>query len=294
MIGFQKFFLAFCYVKIAISKKGARYCTGQAVYSQHHEKNICKDKDMQLNQHLKEAMAARARQTRIDHICLGLGYTGVSLNDGGIGIAYTYFNNKTGCTLMRNYQDFEGRPATDLLALIESREPLERSMALSLINALNHPQVKHLPPDKNNDVLLETLGIGPSSRVAMVGFFKPMMGLLESKGAAVEVIDEFRGMGDKKQFYAHLSDWADAALVTSTAILNNTLEDILEHVGPGVKTALLGPSTPMVAQSFSHWPVIKALAGSVPLETAAVLKTVRHGLGTPYLHRYCNKVTLTL
>jgi uncharacterized protein (DUF4213/DUF364 family) len=72
------------------------------------------------------------------------------------------------------------------------------------------------------------------------------------------------------------------------------LEDILGHLGPGVKAGLVGPSTPMLAAAFTDWPAVRALAGSVPLDAEAVLKTVRHGLGTPYLHRYCNKVTLTV
>jgi uncharacterized protein len=195
---------------------------------------------------------------------------------------------------VRNYQDFGDRPAEALLALIESQDYLERSMALALINALNHANIRHLPPDNKNDLLLEALGIVPQSKVAMVGFIKPLVRLLESKGATVEVLDDFREMGEKARFYRHLSKWADAALITSTAIINNTVEEILEAVGPTVKTALLGPSTPMVAQAFSPWPVVKALAGIVPLDSAAMLKTVRHGLGTPYLHRCSTKITLIL
>jgi uncharacterized protein (DUF4213/DUF364 family) len=249
---------------------------------------------MKLNRHLYEIMEARARQSRIAQVCMGIGYTAVTLDDGSIGVAYTYFDTKTGCTLVRNYQDFEDQPAETLLTLIESRDYLERSMALALINALNHANIRHFPPNNKNDLLLEVLGIVPQSKVAMVGFIKPLVKLLESMGAKVEVIDDFRGMGKKARFYRHLSNWADAALITSTAIINNTVEEILEAVAPSVKTALLGPSTPMVAQAFSPWPVIKALAGIVPLDSAAVLKTVRHGLGTPYLHRCSTKITLTL
>jgi uncharacterized protein (DUF4213/DUF364 family) len=249
---------------------------------------------MNLNRRLYEAMAHLTRQVRIKNICLGLGYTAVTLEDGSVGVAYTYFDNKTGCTLVRNYQDFEDRPAAELLALIESRDYLERSMALALINALNHANVCHLPPDKDNAVLFETLGIGPQSKVAMVGFIKPLVTLLESMGAMVEVIDEFRGMGEQALFFQDLAHWADAALITSTAIINNTVEEILDRVGPTVKAALLGPSTPMVAQAFSPWPAVKALAGIVPTDPAAVLKAVRHGLGTPYLHRCSTKITLTL
>ena len=101
-------------------------------------------------------------------------------------------------------------------------------------------------------------------------------------------------MGNKDRFYRNLASHADVALITSTAILNSTLEQILEKTGKHVKVALLGPSTPMVAEAFSHWPMVKALAGIIPSQNDMVLKSVRHGLGTRHLHRYSRKVTLTL
>lgn len=52
-------------------------------------------------------------------------------------------------------------------------------------------------------------------------------------------------------------------MLTSTSILNNTTEEILSRLAPGVKVVMLGPSTPMVAAAFSHLPV-HILAGTVP------------------------------
>jgi uncharacterized protein (DUF4213/DUF364 family) len=83
-------------------------------------------------------------------------------------------------------------------------------------------------------------------------------------------------------------------LITSTTILNNTLESILDRAAEKVRIALLGPSTPMVAEAFEHRPMVKALAGIVPGRIDPVLKTVRHGLGTRHLHRCSRKVTLSL
>lgn len=253
-----------------------------------------RDKAMRINQRLLDCLTDRARQTDIELVCLGLGYTVVTTSDGGIGLAYTYFDHKTGCNLVTNYQDFEGRPARDLLPWIQSSAPLERSMALALINALSRSDLVDLPPDKDNGALFDALAIGPGTRVAMVGLFKPLMQILASREAHVEVIDEFRGIGSKEHFYHQLSHWAEAVLMTSTTLLNMTFEKIMAHVPNNVRTALLGPSTPMVTQAFVDWPAIKALAGTIPLEHQPVLKAVRHGLGTPYLHRHSKKVTLLI
>jgi uncharacterized protein (DUF4213/DUF364 family) len=245
-----------------------------------------------IHQRLFDAMVHKAKQVNIEYLCLGLGYTAVTTSRGDLGLAYTYFDHKTACTPVGEYQDFEGRPATELLALIHSANPLERSMALALINALCLSDLAHLPSDRGNTILFNGLGIGPSVKVAMVGYIKPLVALLESKGAAVEVIDEFRSMGQKEAFYKKLGRWADVAIITSTSLLNNSFEEIMAHVAKDVRAALVGPSTPMVAEAFCHWPMIKALAGTVPLENEPILKSVRHGLGTPYLHKYSKKATL--
>jgi uncharacterized protein (DUF4213/DUF364 family) len=248
---------------------------------------------MHLNQKLYTIMAARAERTTITEICMGLGYTAVTTSDGGLGLAYTYFENKTGCTPAGAYVDHEGRPAVELLAMIRSDSPLERSKALALINALNFDQLQGLPNDRRNDTLFDLLGIESGSRVAMVGYFKPLMRLIESRGAKATVIDAFQGIGEPKAFFHKLSQWADSALITSTAILNNTMESILDRLPADARAAVLGPSTPLIPDLFADWPAVKALAGTVPVNIAAVLKAVRHGLGTPYLHRHSRKATIT-
>jgi uncharacterized protein (DUF4213/DUF364 family) len=75
--------------------------------------------------------------------------------------------------------------------------------------------------------------------------------------------------------------------------LNNTAEKILGHAHPGIKTVMLGPSTPMVKEAFDHLPV-HMLAGTVPLDKDKILKAVRHGMGTPILHQFSRKSYLSI
>jgi len=82
-------------------------------------------------------------------------------------------------------------------------------------------------------------------------------------------------------------------MLTSTAVLNNSTEDILANAGENVKTIMLGPSTPMVADGFKHLPV-HMLAGTVPVDKENTLKVIRHGMGTPVLHKHSRKVFLNI
>ncbi len=109
----------------------------------------------------------------------------------------------------------------------------------------------------------------------------------------MEILDTSRGLGHKEEFYKKLKNWAQVLLLTSTSILNNSTEEILANVAEKVKTVMLGPSTPMAAEAFRHLPVAM-LAGTVPIDKEKTLKAIRHGMGTPVLHKFSRKVFLTL
>ena len=248
---------------------------------------------MRLNQKLYDLFISKANEVKIEILSLGLGYTAVSLSDGGIGLAYTHFENKKSCMLLNKNIDFEGKSADQLLEKIKSENTVERSMALALINALNYEQALLLPEDPDNKIMFDTLKIGKESNVAMVGFFGPLVKNFKEQNITLEILDASRNLGIKKEFYDKLGNWADVLLLTSTSILNNTTEEILANVGQKVNSVMLGPSTPMVKEAFEHLPV-NILAGTVPLDTAKTLKAVRHGMGTPVLHKFSRKSFLSL
>ena len=248
---------------------------------------------MILNDRLFNLFRDKAAKTRVDLLCLGLGYTAVVTTDGGIGIAYTYFEDKKSCMVLNEAIDYEGQPAGTLLEKIKSESTIERSMALALVNALNYQHALQLPEDKKNEILFEKFKIEKGTKVAMVGYFGPLIERFEQSGAVLDILDRSRGFGQIEDFYKKLKNWADVLFLTSTSILNNSTEDILANVHDRVKTLMLGPSTPMVAAAFDHLPV-HMLAGTVPLDRENIIKAVRHGMGTPVLHRFSRKSYLAL
>ncbi len=248
---------------------------------------------MILNDNLFNLFKDKAERIRIDLLCLGLGYTAVVTSDGGIGIAYTYFEDKKSCMLLNEAADYEDRPAVDLLEKIKGDHPIGRSMALALVNALNYQNALKLPEDKNNEIMFEQFKISKGTKVAMVGYFRPLIKHFEQREAVLDILDQSRGLGRKADFYKNLKNRAEVLFLTSTSILNNSTEEILANVHDKVKTLMLGPSTPMVAGAFDHLPV-HMLAGTVPLDKERLLKAIRHGMGTPVLHKFSRKSYLAL
>jgi len=248
---------------------------------------------MTICQRLCRAMRTRADRVTVDTLSIGLGYTALSVSDGGLGLAYTAFDSKTHCTIISRGEEFEGRPASELLSLMTSEKPLYRSIGLALINALNHRRAMTLPEDRHNDFLFDLLRIRDGSRVAMIGFFKPLAAKLNAIGADVSVVDLGRQMGDLDAFISRLKDWPDAVIMTSTSLLNDTADRLLAASNPAVPLAMVGPSTPLVAEVFHHTPV-QVLAGTVPVKIEETFKAIRHGKGTPALQRFGRKAYVTV
>ena len=248
---------------------------------------------MLLTEKMYDHFYRKAHETVVASLFIGLSYTAVTTTDGGIGLAYTYVNPTGCCSMNRDYRDYEGEQAIELLAEIKSRDPLHRSMGLALINAMNYHKASELPEDSSDGFWMDSFGVESNSRIAMVGLFRPLVKIFQERGASVEVLDDFQGVGERNRFNEKLKDWAEVLVLTSTSILNDTTEGILNLLGPGVKVVMIGPSTPLVPDIFHDFPV-HMLVGTVPTDTEGVLKAIRHGVGTPVIHRHSRKVCLAV
>ena len=246
---------------------------------------------MLLTRRLYETSLPLAEATTVASLTVGLGYTVVATDDGGFGVSYTWLEGRE-CRSFRNgYRDVEGEPAGVLLERLLSDDPFQRSIGLATVNALNRPRACGCADDDGGPVSrsLRLLEVGPGTHVCMVGYFPPLAAALPKLGVELEVIDSSLGMGDPARFRGLLASWADALIVTATAILNDSIEDLLEAAAPGVKTLVLGPSTPLVPEAFSHLPVT-VLAGIAPLNPAGIERVVRHGAATPGMKPFVRKV----
>ncbi|MBN2424187.1 MAG: DUF364 domain-containing protein [Calditrichaceae bacterium] len=247
----------------------------------------------QIDERILRLFSEQAEAVKVTNLVIGIGYTAVQTSDGGIGLSYTYFKDKTSCYITENYVNYEGQPASLLLSRLTSPNSIERSMSLALVNALNYRSADRMPEDKSNLKMLEMLGYSKKMNVAMVGYIKPLEKILQENHSGIMIIDDFQNIGNKTDFYSKLKNWADLLILTSTSISNNTLEAIIAETSPDIKSAILGPGTPMAPPLFDGFP-IHYLGGTVPVDKDAVLRYIRHGMGTRQIHKSSKKVYITI
>jgi hypothetical protein len=158
---------------------------------------------MDLNSKFYDLFINKARRVNVEILSLGLGYTAVTTSGGGIGLSYTYFGDKKSCMVLNKHIDYEGKSADLLLEKIISDNTVERSMALALINALNYTEALNMPEDHDNKIMFDEFQIGPGRRVAMVGYFPPLVRIFEEMDVSLEILDISRGLGQRKNFIAN-------------------------------------------------------------------------------------------
>lgn len=237
---------------------------------------------------IQREAAAAARPRSVADVRIGLTYTAVVLDDGGFGLALTFLDGwERGCQAFGERESLIGRPAGALLEWLSSRIPVEAALGLACANALfNRPAPAQLAGD-----VLEQAGLRESDRVVMVGHFRPIEKRLRARVAELAIFERRRpdpGVQSADEVFSALPQ-ADVALITSTALLNHTLDPILQAAAGCRQVVLLGASTPLAPAAFSDTPV-SLLSGVVVREPEAVLQTVSQAGGMSVFKPYVDKV----
>jgi len=224
---------------------------------------------------------------------IGLGYTAVQLDDGCTGAAYTLGSGSfRGCSAFMGKRPLSGRPSVDLLRYLGSDNLVESALGLATANAIaNGPKPRCVTGD-----VLEAVELLPTDRVAMVGFFVPLVAGLQQRVAALEIFEEHRGS------MAHLRPASEAAsvipqcnvaFISSTTIMNDTIDGLLEAARECRETVLLGPSTPLIPEAFAE-AAVTWLSGMIVEDSVGLLRVVSEGGGTRFFKPFVTKWNVPL
>jgi hypothetical protein len=119
----------------------------------------------------------------------------------------------------------------------------------------------------------------------MVGYFRPIINVVKQTGAKTYVFER-----SGRYEGATVPDWAiemylpqcDVVIITGTAIINKTIDHILEMCKNAREVYIVGPSTSMCSEAFEGYNVTK-LAGSLVVKPEKALEVVSQGGGTMML-----------
>jgi uncharacterized protein (DUF4213/DUF364 family) len=194
------------------------------------------------------------------------------------------------CTVFHGLRPLAGRPACDLLSLLESSDPVEAGVGLACANALaNKAGEGFLDGD-----VLDCLDVGPEDHVGMVGHFGPLVGPLKERARSLTIFErvkepcgDIRPAGEAEEALRR----CQVALITATSIINHTIDGLLAAAGDCREVAILGASTPMLPESFSSTNAT-LLSGVVVENPGEILRVISEGGGMHLFKPYVRKVSL--
>jgi uncharacterized protein (DUF4213/DUF364 family) len=246
-----------------------------------------------IRQRIKEAALALAGEMAVREVRIGLGYTAVLLENGQVGVAYTFpRDSNAGCSILGRLHPLAGRRASELIALFDSTDKIESAVALAASNALSNTMKDGM---MQGDAL-QYVDIRPEDKVGMVGHFAPLVPLLRKKVFSLKIFEQVdQPTGDllpQREAFKELPR-CQVALITSTSILNHTIDDILDAAQSCRAVVLLGASTPLVRGAFIGT-TVTLLSGVVVTRPGEILQIVGEGGGMRLFKNFIKKVNVLL
>jgi uncharacterized protein len=229
-----------------------------------------------------------SRDLTIQDIRIGLGYCCVELSDGSAGLAWTPGRQAASCTHLKGAGSLIGMKAKDLLPWLAGEAYLERAIGLAVFNAVNS-KVQRIFKQEEAVSLLE---LTAEDHVVMVGYFAPIIPRIKKIGCRLEIIELDRQKPGTIEVIE--GDYAlsqcDVAIITSTSIINNTVDGLLGRLKKNRSAVMLGPSTPLCSQAFEGTRITQ-LSGALVSCAKQVKNIVSQGGGTMLLKKHLQFVT---
>jgi uncharacterized protein (DUF4213/DUF364 family) len=248
---------------------------------------------MLLSKRIGELTAPEAADATVVDVRIGLGYTAVLLDEDRMGLAYTFREDAArGCQVFGGLPTLAGRKASELLDFLGSQDRIEMAVALATANALaNTTRPEQLVGD-----ILDHVRIQPEDRVGMVGYFAPLVPRLKKKTDSVLIFEKIteraHGLLPEEEATRLLPE-CHVVLITSTSILNHSIEGLIAAAESCREVILLGASTPLLPEAFAGT-AVTLLSGVIVANPTAVLRIVSEGGGMRAFKNNIRKVNLAL
>ncbi len=175
-------------------------------------------------------------------------FCGVELEDHSIGLSFLLLGDSFARLRRDNPAErLRGMPALDLARRCLDDDPVWRTLGFAAVNAISQHFFRECgyEPDAATDSI-GSLDPQPGERIGMIGLFGPLVPRIIGTGASLVVLElQSRHVGEHKGWRVTL-DPADLAgctkvLSTTTVLLNDTLDAVLDSVRGARWVAFIGP-----------------------------------------------------
>jgi uncharacterized protein len=221
---------------------------------------------------LDEILNSIKNDAPVKEVLRGLHWTAVVSKNCGLASAMP----QEACS-HREEENEKAGSLTDMTALklaqyIYSSDVSKASLGLAAINSLLELNTEKCSDINGIDLLCEK---GRNKNVSVIGHF-PNLDKLASVAKNLWIIEKHPLPGDfQEDSIREFLPQSDIVIISSTTLINHTIENILSFCRENSLKMLLGPSTPMSDTLFDHG--IDILSGSTVTDKDTALKYISEG-----------------
>jgi uncharacterized protein (DUF4213/DUF364 family) len=246
---------------------------------------------MLVNEIVDQALTIPSDRAATD-IRIGLGYTAVLLADGRCGLAYTLHEDEyESCCVIPEAGKLCGHGVSELISWMKLSDTTACAVGLAALNAVLAPPDAAVESD-----ILDLLPVHSDDSVGMIGYFGPLVKPLKDRVQALHIFERRPNAGFGILPESAAKDFlpkCQVVIMTATALLNHTIDDLLDLSRTAREIAILGPSTPFMPEVFSRHGVTM-LSGLQVVDPGLALRIVSEGGGTRQFGRAVQKLTLRI
>jgi uncharacterized protein (DUF4213/DUF364 family) len=253
---------------------------------------------------LKEKLAERIFSTKIQDVRIGVFFTGIKLNSGDSGVAFTPIGEmpeavccpKTAAR-MPKAGDLRSADIREVIDEALSPNVMRSALGVAAINALSAHLLSSSDSEyelREDEDAFKSIDIKKDQRIALVGAFTPYIREIKSMGNPFHIIEKNPATlrSDELKYYvpaesaAEVLPQSDIAIVTGTAIVNHTIDSILSLIKEEAKVAVIGPTASMIPDAFFKRGV-DVMGGIRISDPDKMLRIIAEGGSGYHLFRQC-------
>lgn len=204
---------------------------------------------------------------------------------GAIGLSYVLLDDTLAALAGVDGRALVGTDALALARRWRDGQGVERALGFAAVNALSRhlfDRDGQVPPDAGDSI--GGLDPQPGDHIGMVGFFPPLVKPVTARGARLTVLELRADLaGSHPGFEVTLDPAAlqacDQVLITSTVLLNHTLDTLLAFCRQARAVAVIGPGAGCLPEPLFERGVT-TVGGSWITDPAGFIAALRSG--TPW------------
>lgn len=246
------------------------------------------------------SLAKPRLEGRIIHdVRIGLGLMAVELDNELVGVTYVLNNEiEHACAVLPQAGSLVGMKADEIaLWAVEGENVIRSALGLAVLNSVaDFGSLQQINSSRDADAVF-SVDIRPEDTIGIVGHIGPLINRLESRKNRILIFERDESKGSTETYpesaQLDLLPKCQVVFITSSSLINGTLERLLEYCTNARDIVMVGSSTPLYPEAFKGTGV-SVLSGTRWLSSNRefILAGVSQCAGIKQLMKYGQKISV--